>query len=211
MANNAKVMAAVSKMLHKMKALDEQLPEELAEDALEMTEEIKDALEEEELKTEDEEEEETKDACKDEESTITEEEVEKKVEDAFIKVMRKYGVIKDSAVESLDELEEELEKDADEIESEEKVTVDPEKINDSLYLLRRAKPGIASIKDARQRKIVADSFAKALKMNKKTTADYGAIFEASKSYAKDHAVNEDDMSLGEAWAKKYNPHYKEEN
>ena len=44
MANNAKVMSSVKDFLLKMKALDEAIPEELAKDALEMTENIKDAL-----------------------------------------------------------------------------------------------------------------------------------------------------------------------
>lgn len=44
MANGSKVMASIKDFLIKMKALDEAIPEELAEDALKMTEEVKDAL-----------------------------------------------------------------------------------------------------------------------------------------------------------------------
>ena len=44
MADEARVMGAIKNFLLKMKALDEAIPEDLAEDALEMTEEVKDAL-----------------------------------------------------------------------------------------------------------------------------------------------------------------------
>ena len=95
MANSAKVMSSIKDFLIKMKALDEAIPEELAQDALEMTEEVKDALCDDETPdplevTKDEEvieEEEKKEEAKDEES------IETKVEDAMVKVMRKYGLI----------------------------------------------------------------------------------------------------------------------
>lgn len=48
-----KVRDSIKTFLEKMKALDEKIPEDLAEDALEMTEEVKDALEQ--LETVDEE------------------------------------------------------------------------------------------------------------------------------------------------------------
>ena len=40
MANNKRAMGAIRDFLIKMKALDTEIPEELAEDALEMTEEV---------------------------------------------------------------------------------------------------------------------------------------------------------------------------
>ena len=107
MANNAKVMDSIRNFLLKMKALDENIPEDLAEDALKMTEEVKDALcEDEEMEVEEKEDnedectEEIKEDVKDEDPK---EDIDKKVEDAFVKVMRKYGLIQDSAMASLDE------------------------------------------------------------------------------------------------------------
>ena len=44
MANNAKVMDSIKSFLLKMKANDENIPEELAQDACEMVEAVKDAL-----------------------------------------------------------------------------------------------------------------------------------------------------------------------
>lgn len=213
MANNVKVMDSIRNFLLKMKAMDEEIPEELAEDALEMTEEVKDALEELEG---------TEDGCETEDEDIVEEEtedeepvdLEKKVEDALTKVLRKHGYIKDSAMESLDELEEEMEdEDVVEKESEAENTTDPEVINaqdSARKLLRKVKPVIASVKDSRTRKMLSDSFAQALKLNTKT-ADYASIYEVSKKTAMDSAMKNTGPSnnLGDEWAKKYNPHYKE--
>ena len=44
MANNKKVMDSIKEFLERMKACDEAIPEDLAEDALEMVEGVKDAL-----------------------------------------------------------------------------------------------------------------------------------------------------------------------
>ena len=218
MANKAKVMDSIKSFLLKMKALDAEIPEELAEDACSMVEEVKDALcEEEEVKDEEPEkevEEKAEDACKDEAPTITEKEIEKKVEDAISKALLKAGLIKDSAMKSLDELEEKMEKAEDEM-NEEEVTVDPEKMNDSAKreLLREIKPVIASIKDSVQRKQMADAFAKALNMNTADNGQYAQIYEIAKSNAKDEnsakKSQDSDYDFGMAIAKKYNPHYKE--
>lgn len=212
MANSAKVMDSIKNFLLKMKALDENIPEELAQDALSMTEEVKDALCEDE-EVEDEEIEE-KEVVKDEEEkkdeAEDEAEVEKKMEDAFVKVLHKYGLIKDSAMSALDELEKETE-DADE----EDVTVDPEKINDSAKaLIREVKPVIAGIKDSATRKMLADSFAKAVKMNH-TNSQYGDVMQILGSNAKDKAKDSkpasvDTEDFGMQIAKKYNPHYMKE-
>lgn len=212
MANNAKVMDSIKSFLLKMKALDENIPEELAQDALEMTEEVKDALCEEEAKDEEpDKKEEVKDEDPKEDKAEDEAEVEKKMEDAFVKVLHKYGLIKDSAMSALDELEEEEKaKDADE----EDVTVDPEKINDSAKkLIREVKPVIAGIKDAATRKMLADSFAKAVKMNK-SSSQYGDMMQIlgsnAKNKAKDHKAVEPVEDFGMEIAKKYNPHYMKE-
>lgn len=219
MANKSKVMDSIRDFLLKMKAMDENIPEELAEDALQMTEEVKDALcEDEEMEVEVEKEEEPK--VDDEDPKETEKvDIDKKVEDAMVKVMRKYGLIQDSAMSALDEVEKELikketEEDED-IDGEEAVTVDPEKINanDAAAMLRKVKPIIAGVKDARSRKILSDTFAKALVGSKKTTADYASILSASRSNAKamrDKAPAADTVDFGMEIAKKYNPHYKEE-
>ena len=194
MANKAKVMDSIRDFLLKLKALDENIPEDLAEDALKMTEEVKDALcEDEEMEVEEKEEtkdedpKETKEEVKDEDPK---EDIDKKVEDAFVKVMRKYGLIQDSAMAALDEAEKELtkkEEEDEDIDGEEAVTVDPEKINskDAAAMLRKVKPIIAGVKDAKSRKILADTFAKALVGEKKTTADYASILSASREAAKD--------------------------
>lgn len=213
MANNAKVMESIKNFLIKMKANDEAIPEELAQDACEMVEEVKDALceEEEMIKTED--------PAKDEEPKEEEKvDIDKKVEDAMVNVMRKYGLIKDGAMAALDELENKLgEEETTDVDGEEKVTEDPEKINDSAKreLLRQIKPVIANVKDAKQRKALADAFAKSMNMNVQT-ADYSKILQASKSAVKDSAMKKQtsvsDEDFGMQIARKYNPHYmKEEN
>lgn len=213
MANNSKVMGSIRDFLVKMKALDENIPEELAEDALQMTEEVKDALcEDEEVETEE------KEEVKDEDPKGEEEkmDIDKKVEDAMVNVMRKYGLIKDGAMAALDEMENKLgTEDAD---GEEEVTVDPEKMNDSAKrkLLKDIKPTIANIKDSKQRKAVSDAFAKALSISTTTTNDYSSIMNIVKANTKesvrtkDHQVKmNDDFDVGMEIARKYNPHYKE--
>lgn len=213
MANSAKVMSSIKDFLIKMKALDEAIPEELAQDALEMTEEVKDALCEDETPdplevTNDEEvieKEEKKEETKDEES------IETKVEDAMVKVMRKYGLIKDESMKSLEDIDDE------EIEGEEEVTVDPEKMNDSARreLLRKVKPMVANIKDSKQRKMFADAFAEAFKLS--TGDQYGTVMQMAKSSAKDSMQkfsakksNDADVDFGMEIARKFNPHYKKE-
>lgn len=213
MANNSKVMGSIRDFLVKMKALDENIPEELAKDALQMTEEVKDALcEDEEVETEE------KEEVKDEDPKGEEEkiDIDKKVEDAMVNVMRKYGLIKDGSMAALDEMENKLgTEDAD---GEEEVTVDPEKMNDSAKrkLLKDIKPTIANIKDSKQRKAVADAFAKALSISTNTTNDYSSIMNIVKTNTKesvktkDHQVKmNDDFDVGMEIARKYNPHYKE--
>lgn len=226
MANKAKVMDSIRDFLLKLKALDENIPEDLAEDALKMTEEVKDALcEDEEMEVEEKEEakdedpKETKEDAKDEDPK--EVDIDKKVEDAFVKVMRKYGLIQDSAMAALDEAEKELSKKDEEdedIDGEESVTVDPEKINskDAAAMLRKVKPIIAGVKDAKSRKILADTFAKALVGEKKATADYASILSASREAAKGlmnkkPTTDASSVDYGMEIAKKYNPHYKEVN
>lgn len=223
MANEARVMGAIKNFLLKMKALDEAIPEDLAEDALEMTEEVKDALCEEET---------AKDSdlggdnpVEDEEPVEEEEKVDidKKVEDAFVKVMRKYGLIKDSAMASLDELETKLSEaqETEDVEGEEEVTVDPEVMNDSAKreLLRAIKPAIASVKDSKTRKLLADNFAKAIGGVSSTTSDYASIMQAvanntrkavsEKKQTVDHSV--EDVDFGMQIAKRFNPHYMKED
>lgn len=205
MANHRKVMESVKDFLTKMKALDEAIPEELAQDALEMTENIKDALGEE------------TEAKSFEEAVEKPEEKEAKVEDnmedIIVKILEKYGIIKDDTLKALDELEEECEvvRDAD---GEEEVTVDPEIINDSAKkeIIRAIKPVIASVSDSATRRKLSDAFAGALKAKKETTTDYAALLKIARSNIKDSAnkisVN-NNSDYGMEIAKKYNPHYKE--
>ena len=210
MANNAKVMDSIKSFLLKMKANDENIPEELAQDACEMVEAVKDALCECDEVIEEKKEEEVKDED-------LKEDIDKKVEDAMVNVMRKYGLIKDGAMTSLDELEKKLgEEETDDVDGEEKVTEDPEKINDSArrQLLKQVKPIIAGVKDSAQRKALADAFAKSLGMNNQT-ADYSAVLSASRSAVKDSKIKNpnpvSDADFGMEIARKYNPHYMKED
>ena len=210
MANNAKVMDSIKSFLLKMKANDENIPEELAQDACEMVEAVKDALCECDEDIEEKKEEEVKDEDPNED-------IDKKVEDAMVNVMRKYGLIKDGAMTSLDELEKKLgEEETDDVDGEEKVTEDPEKINDSArrQLLKQVKPIIAGVKDSAQRKALADAFAKSLGMNNQT-ADYSAVLSASRSAVKDSKIKNpnpvSDADFGMEIARKYNPHYMKED
>ena len=210
MANNAKVMDSIKSFLLKMKANDENIPEDLAQDACEMVEAVKDALCECDEVIEEKKEEEVKDED-------PKEDIDKKVEDAMVNVMRKYGLIKDGAMTSLDELEKKLgEEETEDVDGEEKVTEDPEKINDSArrQLLKQVKPIIAGVKDSAQRKALADAFAKSLGMNNQT-ADYSAVLSASRSAVKDSKFKNpnlvSDADFGMEIARKYNPHYMKED
>lgn len=207
MANKAKVMDSIKDFLVKMKALDEAIPEELAQDACEMVEEVKDALCEDEAI----------EPIEDVKGEETEEKVdiEKKVEDAFVKVMRKYGMIKDEAMKSLEELSDDEEPEASE-ETEKAVTVEAEKVNDSAKreLLRKVKPMVASIKDSAQRKAFADAFAEAFKLG--SSNQYGDLINMKSANAKDSMNkanvknNDADYDFGMEIARKFNPHYKKE-
>lgn len=207
MANNAKVMSSVKDFLLKMKALDEAIPEELAKDALEMTENIKDALCDEDPNP--------LQITEDEDPKPEENNMEGKVEDAMVKVLKKYGLIKDSSMSALDELEEGCSAE-DEEEGEEEVTVDPEKMNDAMTLLRTVKPVIAGIKDSKTRKQVSDAFAKALKMSVGTNEQYGQMMAMARMSAKDSMAKKQqptqdaDYDFGMDLAKRFNPHYKKE-
>ena len=207
MANNAKVMSSVKDFLLKMKALDEAIPEELAKDALEMTENIKDALCDEDPNP--------LQITEDEDPKPEENNMEGKVEDAMVKVLKKYGLIKDSSMSALDELEEGCSAE-DEEEGEEEVTVDPEKMNDAMTLLRTVKPVIAGIKDSKTRKQVSDAFAKALKMSIGTNEQYGQMMAMARMSAKDsmtkkqQTTQDADYEFGMDMAKRFNPHYKKE-
>ncbi len=218
-----KVRDSIKTFLEKMKALDEKIPEDLAEDALEMTEEVKDALEQ--LETVDEEPN-PLGITKDEGEEVKEEEIEKKIEDAFVRVMRKYGMVKDSSMRALDELEEEIEEKEMEDSgcevidegNEEEVTVDPEKINDSAAelkkFIRNIKPVIASVKDSAQRKALSDSIAKFAGMTAKD--NYSAVLKAAKANAQDSMHTNAQKAMGADYnfgmeiAKKFNPHYNKE-
>ena len=141
--------------------------------------------------------------------------MEGKVEDAMVKVLKKYGLIKDSSMSALDELEEGCSAE-DEEEGEEEVTVDPEKMNDAMTLLRTVKPVIAGIKDSKTRKQVSDAFAKALKMSIGTNEQYGQMMTMARMSAKDsmtkkqQTTQDADYEFGMDLAKRFNPHYKKE-
>jgi hypothetical protein len=206
-ANSRKVRDSIKGFLEKMRAMDEAIPQELAEDALEMTEEVNDALNE--LETIDEGEEIVKEKEKSEE-------VESKVEDALVKVMRKYGLIEDGAMKNLDEIEEKIEEKLEDECGVDEVTVAPEKINDSAAeirnFIRQIKPVIASVKDSKQRKALADSVANIAKIS--MNDQYSEIYNVTRKSSKDAMNNkvkakDSDFDFGMEIAKKFNPHYKE--
>lgn len=207
MANSRKVRDSIKGFLEKMRAMDEAIPQELAEDALEMTEEVNDALNE--LETIDGGEEIVKEKEKSEE-------VESKVEDALVKVMRKYGLIEDGAMKNLDEIEEKIEEKLEDECGVDEVTVAPEKINDSAAeirnFIRQIKPVIASVKDSKQRKALADSVANIAKIS--MNDQYSEIYNVTRKSSKDAMNNkvkakDSDFDFGMEIAKKFNPHYKE--
>lgn len=207
MANLRKVRDSIKGFLEKMRAMDEAIPQELAEDALEMTEEVNDALNE--LETIDEGEEIVKEKEKSEE-------VESKVEDALVKVMRKYGLIEDGAMKNLDEIEEKIEEKLEDECGVDEVIVAPEKINDSAAeirnFIRQIKPVIASVKDSKQRKALADSVANIAKIS--MNDQYSEIYNVARKSSKDAMNNkvkakDSDFDFGMEIAKKFNPHYKE--
>jgi hypothetical protein len=206
-ANSRKVRDSIKGFLEKMRAMDEAIPQELAEDALEMTEEVNDALNE--LETIDEGEEIVKEKEKSEE-------VESKVEDALVKVMRKYGLIEDGAMKNLDEIEEKIEEKLEDECGVDEVIVAPEKINDSAAeirnFIRQIKPVIASVKDSKQRKALADSVANIAKIS--MNDQYSEIYNVARKSSKDAMNNkvkakDSDFDFGMEIAKKFNPHYKE--
>lgn len=211
--NDVKIRDSIKTFLQKMRAVSDEIPEELANDALEMTEEVKDALEEEVVTDEDI----IKETVDEEiETEVKEEEPDIKaiVKDAVENALKECGIIKDEEVEKLDELTKEIGEEDGEIESEEAVTIEPEKIADEetvKEVVADIKPIIAGMKDKKAKKMLTDSIIKLAKMSYKTSDDYGTIMKAVKSnkHAMDTAPA-DDYDYGKEIAKKYNPHYKED-
>lgn len=216
-----RVRGAIREFLEKMKACDAAIPEELAEDALEMAEEVRDAL----CAEVEDEEADVLEITKDRKGK-DEEEIEAKMEDTMTRVLMKHGLIKDSSMRALDELEEELKaKETDEdlntldADGEEKVTVDPESVNDSgaavRAMLREMKPIIASVKDSRVRKRLVDSVVKAARMAT-NDSQYAGILTATKKSAQDAMKDvrlkaaDADTDFGMSVAERFNPHYKKE-
>lgn len=223
---DAKVRSSIKKFLESMKAMDADIPEELADDALEMAEEVSDALREEAEVTEDE------DADVLEITKDSEEKLEAKIEDTMMKVLRKSGLIKDSSVSALDELEKKLadacncggeveDADADVIDAdgEEEVTVDPDKMKDSAAsmrkLIRDMKPIIAAIPSASTRRRLTDSIVRMAGMAV-NDGQYSQVLKTAKSAAADAAIKgkkqtaDADADFGMQVAEKWNPHYKKE-
>lgn len=215
MANEKRVRDAVRKFLTCMQAHDA-IPEDLAEDALEMTEEVNDAL----CETTEDEEANPLEITKDEDKP---DDLDKKVADGVVRALRELGFYKDPAMKALDELEveeketEDEDPDPDDItedaDNEESVTVDPEKMKDSTTLLRTMKPVIAAIKNPKERKKAADALARMIKGSRVTSSDYGTLMNIKQKKAtKDSKAKamDSDYDFGMSIAKRYNPHYKEE-
>lgn len=213
MANEKRVRDAVRKFLTCMQAHDA-IPEELAEDALEMTEEVNDAL----CEVTEDEEANSLEITKDEDKP---DDLDKKVADGVVRALRELGFYKDPAMKALDELEVEEKETEDEdpddltedADNEESVTVDPEKMKDSATLLRTMKPVIAAIKNPKERKKAADALARMIKGSRVTSSDYGTLMNIKQKKAtKDSKAKamDSDYDFGMSIAKRYNPHYKEE-
>lgn len=222
---DAKVRSSIKKFLESMKAMDADIPEELAEDALEMAEEVSDALREE------------AEVAEDEDADVLEitkdegEELEAKIEDTMMKVLRRSGLIKDSSVSALDELEKKLAdacsgcemEDADvdvvDADGEEEVTVDPDKMKDSAAsmrkLIRDMKPIIAAIPSASTRRRLTDSIVQMAGMAV-NDGQYSQILKTAKAAAADAAIKgkkqtaDADADFGMNVAQRWNPHYKKE-
>lgn len=223
---DAKVRSSIKKFLESMKAMDADIPEELAEDALEMAEEVSDALREEAEITEDEE------ADVLEITRDSDEKLEAKIEDTMMKVLRKAGIVKDSSVSALDELEKKLadacgnceveDGDADVIDAdgEEEVTVDPDKMKDSAAsmrkLIRDMKPIIAAIPSASTRRRLTDSIVQMAGMAV-NDGQYSQVLKTAKAAAADAAIKgkkqtaDADADFGMDVASRFNPHYKKED
>lgn len=213
MANEKRVRDAVRKFLTCMQDHDA-IPEELAEDALEMTEEVNDAL----CEVTEDGEANPLEITKDEDKLG---DLDKKVADGVVRALRELGFYKDPAMKALDELEAEEKETEDEdpddltedADNEESVTVDPEKMKDSATLLRTMKPVIAAIKNPKERKKAADALARMIKGSRVTSSDYGTLMNIKqKKAAKDSKAKaiDSDYDFGMSIAKRYNPHYKEE-
>lgn len=216
-----RVRGAIRVFLEKMKACDAAIPEELAEDALEMAEEVRDAL----CAEVEDEDADVLEVTKDRKGK-DEAEIEAKMEDTLTRVLMKHGLIKDSSLRALDELEEELKaKETDEdtntldADGEEKVTVDPESVNDSgnavRAMLREMKPIIASVSDSKTRKRLVDSVVRAARMAT-NDSQYAGILKATKKSAHDAMKDvklktaDQDTDFGMSIAERFNPHYKKE-
>lgn len=216
MANIAKIRGSMVKFLEAMKACDE-LPEGLEDEAVKMAQGVSDAIEEEDPTTPPVEDDDPATPAVEEGTHETN--LEAKITDAMTKVLRQYGLIKDSACSALDDVEKELEAETvNDADGEEDVTVDPEKINDAAArkaFLAEVKPLIASIPSAKTRASLSDSIAKLLRKNNTGDSVYSAIQKAAKGNAKtgvqtSDAKAEDQADLGAQWAAKFNPHYKKE-
>lgn len=200
---------AIRDFLSTMDTKDE-APSEIVSAAAEMADSVNDALEEIE-KTADEEtvvegtEEETKDEALG-------------MEEIIEKVLRKHGLLKDESLSELESLADELGCSTEDESNEEAVTVEAETMNDSAVrkIVSEVKPAIASVKDAKARKMISDSVARLARMNMETTPQYNEIMRTvtSNQAARDAKLKERamlaDENYGLEMAKRYNATYKEE-
>lgn len=200
---------AIRDFLGVMDAKDE-APSEIVSAAAEMADSVNDALEEIE-KTADEETvvEETEEETKDEALGM---------EEIIEKVLRKHGLLKDESLSELESLADELGCSTEDESNEEAVTVEAETMNDSAVrkIVSEVKPAIASVKDAKARKMISDSVARLARMNMETTPQYNEIMRTvtSNQAARDAKLKERamlaDENYGLEMAKRYNATYKEE-
>lgn len=200
---------AIRDFLGVMGAKDE-APSEIVSAAAEMADSVNDALEEIE-KTADEETavEETEEETKDEALGM---------EEIIEKVLRKHGLLKDESLSELESLADELGCSTEDESNEEAVTVEAETMNDSAVrkIVSEVKPAIASVKDAKARKMISDSVARLARMNMETTPQYNEIMRTvtSNQAARDAKLKERamlaDENYGLEMAKRYNATYKEE-
>ena len=86
--------------------------------------------------------------------------------------------------------------------------------NAILTAIRAVKPVIAAIPDPQERQKASDALAKSFRDQLKTTTDtqtngYAAILAAQTANKKAQDAKPDETQLGQDWARKFNPHYKE--
>lgn len=201
-----KAVSAVRKFLDSMMAMSDAIPEELVKDGEIMVEKVEEAFDEVGGTTE---------VITEKKEFFDEGRMMEMVEKIVTEMMAEKGV-QDTSMNALDELEKEvvIEKEMKDADNEEAVIVDPETVRDSANavrdIIKAVKPVIAQVKDAKNRKILADSVARLARLNA-NDSQYANVFNAAKNsaQARDAQSKQTKMSdteIGDYIWRKHNPH-----